>query len=75
GTQPGTVFKLRGKGIQVLNGRGRGDQLVRIIVNVPKNLSSKQKDLLREFDAEFGNKAPTGNGDDDKKGFFGKKKK
>ena len=75
GTQPGTVFKLRGKGIQVLNGRGRGDQLVRVIVNVPKNLSSKQKELLREFDAEFGSKTPTGNGDDEKKGFFGKKKK
>ena len=35
GTQPGTVFKLRGKGIQNLNGRGRGDQLVRILVQVP----------------------------------------
>lgn len=77
GTQPGTVFKLRGKGIQNLNGRNRGDQLVRILVNVPKNLSSRQRELLREFDAEFGEKKPpvVTPPDNDKKGFFGKKKK
>ena len=74
GTQPGAVFKLRGKGIQSLNGRGRGDQLVRLIVNVPKNLSAHQKELLREFDAEFGSRTPTGNGEE-KRGFFGGKKK
>ena len=73
GTQPGAIFKLKGRGIQSLNGRGRGDQLVRLIVNVPKNLSSRQKELLREFDAEFGSKAPSGDGNG--KGFFGKKKK
>ena len=77
GTQPGTVFKLRGKGIQNLNGRNRGDQLVRIVVNVPKNLSSHQRELLREFDSEFGSRPPQQQPgtDDDKKGFFGKKKK
>ena len=77
GTQPGTVMKLKGKGIQNLNGRGRGDQLLRIIVNVPKNVNARQKELLREFEAEFGGKAPNGSvgSDDDKKGFFGKKKK
>ncbi len=73
GTQPGAIFKLKGRGIQSLNGRGRGDQLVRLIVNVPKNLSSRQKELLREFDAEFGSKTPSGDGNG--KGFFGKKKK
>ena len=77
GTQPGTVMKLKGRGIQSLNGRGRGDQLLRIIVNVPKNVNARQKELLKEFDAEFGGKGPNGSvgPDDDKKGFFGKKKK
>ncbi len=50
GTQTGTVFRMRGKGIQNLNGRGRGDQYVRVNVEVPKNLSEKQKKLLREFE-------------------------
>lgn len=71
GTQSGTVFSLRGKGIQVLNGRGRGDQLVRIIVDVPKNLTQRQKELLVELEKELGVKrgAPVGNG---KEGFFDK---
>ncbi len=50
GTQPGDVFKLRAKGIPKLGGKGRGDQYVRMTVEVPKNLSQKQKDLLREFE-------------------------
>ena len=50
GTQPGDVFKLRGKGIQNINGRGRGDQYVKVVIEVPKNLSQKQKDILQEFD-------------------------
>ena len=71
GTQSGTVFSLRGKGIQVLNGRGRGDQLVRIIVDVPKNLTQRQKELLVELEKELGVKrgAPVGSG---KEGFFDK---
>ena len=52
GTQPGTRFRLRGKGIPFLRGRGRGDQYVIIDVEIPKNLSDKQKDVLREFDDE-----------------------
>ncbi|MGN0453338.1 MAG: molecular chaperone DnaJ [Ruminococcus sp.] len=51
GTQPGDIFKLKGKGIPHLNGRGRGDQYVKVTVDVPKNLSAKQKDLLRQFEA------------------------
>lgn len=51
GTQPGTVFRLRNKGISHLNGRGRGDQYVRAIIEIPKGLSAKQKDALREFDS------------------------
>ncbi len=54
GTQPGTVFRLRDKGIPSLRGGGRGDQLVRVKVVVPKKLSDKQKDLLKAFAHETG---------------------
>ena len=50
GTQSGSVFTLKGKGVQVVNSKGRGDLTFRVIVEVPKNLNSKQKELLREFD-------------------------
>ncbi len=50
GTQPGESFRLRGKGIQHLNRYGKGDQYVKIVVEVPKNLSDKQKELLKQFD-------------------------
>lgn len=50
GTQNGTTYRLRQKGIQILNGRGRGDQYVNIIVEIPKKLSKHQKDLLKKFD-------------------------
>ena len=50
GTQPGDVFKLKGKGIPSLHGRGRGDQYVQVTVEVPKNLSKRQKEILAEFD-------------------------
>ncbi len=49
GTQPDTVFRLKGKGIPHLSGRGRGDQLVRISVEVPRHLSKKQKEALLRF--------------------------
>ena len=71
GTQSEAVFSLKGKGIQILNGRGRGDQLVRIVVDTPKNLTQRQRDLLAELEKELGVKrgAPIGNG---KEGFFDK---
>ena len=72
GTQPMDVFKLREKGIQNINGRGRGDQMVRIIVDVPKSLTQEQKELLNKFNESLGNQPPQG---EDKRGFFGKKKK
>lgn len=50
GTQPGTVFRLRGKGVPKLNTNQRGDQYVTIKVEIPKGLNEKQKDLLRNFD-------------------------
>jgi molecular chaperone DnaJ len=50
GTQSGKVFRLRGQGLPHLEGRGRGDQLVRVFVEVPKKLTDRQEELLREFD-------------------------
>ena len=52
GTQPGDEFKLKGKGIQRLNYSGKGDLYVKIIVEVPRNLSKSQKEKLKEFDKE-----------------------
>jgi molecular chaperone DnaJ len=51
GTQPGDIFKLKGKGVPSLQGIGRGDQFVKMNVEVPKNLSKKQKELLQQFDS------------------------
>ncbi len=51
GTQPGDVFKLKGKGIPRLGGRSRGDQFVRVTIEVPKNLSEEQKAILEKFDS------------------------
>lgn len=50
GTQPGEVFRFNGKGVQNLYNRSKGDQFIKIILDVPKNLTSKQKDLLKKFD-------------------------
>ena len=50
GTQPGDEFKLKGKGIQRLNYSGRGDQYVKIIVEIPKNLNKSQMELLKKFE-------------------------
>jgi molecular chaperone DnaJ len=49
GTQPGTFFRLRGKGIPHLRGYGRGDQHVKVMVNIPRKLTGKQKELIREY--------------------------
>ena len=51
GTQPGDVFKLKSKGIPRIGGHGRGDQFVRVTIEVPKNLTAKQKEILKEFDS------------------------
>lgn len=50
GTQSGDEFKLKGKGIQRLHYGGRGDEYVKIAVEVPKNLSKQQKEKLKEFE-------------------------
>ena len=54
GTQPGAVFRLRGKGIPYLRGSGRGDQFVTVSIKVPKNLTGSQKELLRQYAASMG---------------------
>ena len=70
GTQTGTVFRLRGKGIPVLNGRGRGDQYVTVTIETPRGLNREQKDALKKFDAALGE----GNYEK-RKSFFGFNKK
>lgn len=50
GTQTGTVFRMKGKGITFLNSDRRGDQMIKVVVQTPKRLNSKQKDALREYD-------------------------
>ena len=69
GTQTGTVFRLRGKGIPVLNGRGRGDQYVTVNIETPRNLNREQEEALKKFSESLGE------GNYEKhKNFFGKKK-
>lgn len=53
GSQPNTIIKLKGKGVPDLNSRDRGDQYVRIVVNIPKKLNKHQKNLLNEFQNSF----------------------
>ena len=50
GTQSGTKFRLRGQGIQYLNGRGRGDQYVIVDVEIPKKLNRTQREALKTFE-------------------------
>ena len=54
GTQTGTTFRLREKGVPHLNGRGRGDQLVTVKVEVPQNLTPSQREALRHFGISMG---------------------
>ena len=71
GTQPGTTFRLRGKGIPYLRSPGtRGDQFVTVKLGVPRNLNAGQKEALRQFAAAMGEGESGRSG-----GIFGKKKK
>lgn len=72
GTQTGTTFRLRGKGIPKLRGRGRGDQYVTIRVQVPTSMNAEQKEALRAFAQAMGENVPEESG---LKGFFDKHKK
>lgn len=52
GTQPETLIRLRGKGVKMLRGTGHGDHYVKVKIVIPKNLTGKQKELLKEFDGQ-----------------------
>ncbi len=52
GTQPGTLIRLRGKGVPLLRRQGRGDHYVRIKIAIPQKLTKRQKELLEEFENE-----------------------
>ncbi|MBE7002954.1 MAG: molecular chaperone DnaJ, partial [Ruminococcaceae bacterium] len=70
GTQSGTTFRLKGKGVPGMGGRPRGDQYVTVYIETPRNLTKEQKAALRKFSELLGEK----NYEEDK-GFFGKFKK
>ncbi len=69
GTQTGSIFRLKGKGIPYLRGNGRGDQYIKVEIEVPKKLNEKQKAILKEF-------ADISSDDmhENRKGFFDKMK-
>ncbi len=58
GTQPGDTFRIKGKGFPHLNGYGRGDEIVKVVVEVPSKLSKRQIELLREFESISDNNHP-----------------
>lgn len=66
GTQPGQTFHLKGRGIPHFRGYGRGDEHVRIRVQIPDKLNARERELLREFAELRGEKVA------DDRGFFGK---
>jgi len=69
GTQSGTMFKIKGKGIPRIRGYGRGDEIIRVIVEVPKKLNEKQKELLKQFAEACGEDV-----NEQKRSFFNKVK-
>ena len=68
GTQTGTTFRLKGKGVPFLRNGGRGDQFVTVKVTVPRGMSSAQKDALRRYAQTMGETV-------EQKNIFGKRKK
>ena len=69
GTQAGATFRLRGKGIRYLNGKGRGDQYVKVSVEVPKKLTKEQRAALEQFEKSLAEENY-----EQRKGFFDKLK-
>ncbi|RKD34745.1 molecular chaperone DnaJ [Thermohalobacter berrensis] len=69
GTQPDTVFRLKNKGISYLGGNGKGDQYVKLKIQVPQKLNEEQKQILKKFAEVSGEKI-----NETKKGFFDKVK-
>ena len=70
GTQTGTTFRLRDKGIPYMNGRGRGDQYVTVYIETPRNLNKEQKEALKKFSETLGE-----SNYEERKSFFKKFKK
>ena len=70
GTQSGATFRLKGKGIPSINGRGRGDQYVTVYIETPKGLNREQKDALKKFAEAMGESGSF----EERKKFFKKKK-
>jgi molecular chaperone DnaJ len=54
GTQPETILRMKGKGVEHLNRHGVGDELITIKVEIPEKLTRKQEELIKEFDKESG---------------------
>jgi molecular chaperone DnaJ len=52
-TQTGKLFRLRGKGVKSVRSHGHGDLLCRVVVETPVNLTGRQRELLRDFEATF----------------------
>ena len=69
GTQPGDVIVRRGQGIPRVGERGRGDQVIQFKVEIPKKLTARQEELLRELATELGEDVRA-----EKRGLFGRKK-
>jgi molecular chaperone DnaJ len=69
GTQTGSIYKLKGKGIPFIKGTGRGDQYIKVNIDVPKRLNEKQKAILKEFADLSGDEIH-----DQRKSFFNKMK-
>ena len=53
GTQTGKIFRLKGKGIKNVNGRGIGDLYISTTVETPRRLNKKQKEMLKEFENSY----------------------
>ncbi|MBQ4108104.1 MAG: molecular chaperone DnaJ [Clostridia bacterium] len=70
GTQTGTVFTVKGKGIQMVNSKGKGNLYVKVTVETPKSLNSEQKKIMEQFAKSCGDKNFS-----KKSGFFKKLKK
>ncbi len=49
GTQSGDILRIKGRGMPDISGRGRGDELVEVVVETPRHLTPRQEELLREF--------------------------
>ncbi|MBV6634181.1 MAG: molecular chaperone DnaJ [Alphaproteobacteria bacterium] len=70
GTQTGQAFRLKGKGMSILRSQTRGDMMIETVVETPRNLSARQKELLKEFDQE----GKPGANSPESEGFFSKVK-